>query len=103
MVNASEYDIWSQISADGWCHEMPELRDFIADLGRVTANKRNSAAWLASIESTQIAAASQTICDGVSHMAGACTVPRARGKGAQLALLSPRASNTQPRRVASLP
>jgi hypothetical protein len=90
MVSPDKYDTWTQVSAEGWSHDLPEIRDFVLELGQVTARKQNSAAWLACLDGKPIACAAQTIWEGVSHMAGASTIPSARGLGAQLALLTAR-------------
>jgi GNAT superfamily N-acetyltransferase len=89
-ATSADYDTWAQVSAQGWSKDAPELKDFVLDLGRVIARKRNSVAWLALLDGKPIATAAQTICEGVSHMAGASTIPEARGRGAQLALLGAR-------------
>ena len=89
-VGESEYDLWAGVSAEGWSGGAPELHGFLLDLGRVIARKENSPCWLAWLNGEPVAAASLTVCGNTAHMAGACTIRRARGRGAQLALLRAR-------------
>jgi GNAT superfamily N-acetyltransferase len=90
IADRSEYQTWARVTAEGWAHEVPALLDFLSELGLVTAHKQDSPAWLAYLDGQPIAAAAQTLHEGISHMAGAATIPAARGRGAQLALLSAR-------------
>lgn len=89
-VSESEYDLWASVSAEGWSDEAPHLHDFLLNMGRVIARKKDSPCWLAYQSGEPVAAAALTICGDTAHMAGACTIPRARGRGAQQALLRAR-------------
>jgi GNAT superfamily N-acetyltransferase len=85
-----EFDLWARVSADGWATDAPELREFILSLGKIVARKQDSPPWLAFINGEPVGAAALSLCGPVAHMAGASTIPSARGNGAQLALLQAR-------------
>jgi len=90
IAGPKDYDTWARVSADGWMSEAPEYKDFFLDLGRVSARRAGSTAWLAYLDGHAVAAASLSIHGPAAHMAGASTVPAARGRGAQNALLAAR-------------
>src|ERR1700693_5625185 len=47
VVAPEEAQLWSDISARGWSHEHPELRDFLLDLGAISAARQESLCFLA--------------------------------------------------------
>ena len=88
-VDADELPLFTRVAADGWS-EFPELRAFMLDFGRVTATAEGMWSFLAEIDGQPAATASLIMHEGVALMAGASTVPGARRRGAQAALLSAR-------------
>jgi GNAT superfamily N-acetyltransferase len=59
-------------------------------LARVSAARRDAVSFLAELDGRAVATGAMSICEGVALLAGASTVPEARGRGAQLALLDAR-------------
>jgi GNAT superfamily N-acetyltransferase len=88
-IDAGEEDLWSDVSAQGWS-EHPELRNFLLDLGRVSAGSRGNTCFLAEEDGRAIGTGALFIHDGVALLAGASTIPEARRRGAQRALLEAR-------------
>lgn len=88
-IEAGEEDLWSRVSARGWS-ESPELADFLREVGRITAEREGTHAFFAELEGEPIATGVLSLHGGVAHLAGACTVPEGRRRGAQLALLEAR-------------
>ena len=88
VIDASEGERWSQVSAEGW--RDLGAADFVLNIGRVHANAPGTTVFLAELDGTPIAAAALNLSEGVAHLAGASTVPAGRRRGAQLALLDAR-------------
>lgn len=84
-----EAERWAAIGAEGWS-DTPELSAFVAEIGRVIAARRGTILYFAEIRGEPIAAAALSLHEDVALLAGASTVPRARGRGAQNALLDAR-------------
>jgi hypothetical protein len=89
VVGEGEHELWAQTSARGW-GETKELADFMHGLGLVSAQRANAFSFLAELDGRPAATGALSICEGVALMAGASTVPEARKRGAQLALLDAR-------------
>jgi GNAT superfamily N-acetyltransferase len=89
-ITSSESDLWAQISAQGWSSEGAELADFVESFGRITAQARGVHCFLAEVSGRPIAAAALHLANGVALLAGASTIPAARRRGAQQALLQAR-------------
>ncbi|MCU0247711.1 MAG: GNAT family N-acetyltransferase [Bryobacter sp.] len=89
-IQEEEATLWARVSAEGWSDAAPELFDFILDIGSVVARKQDSQSWLAYLDGNPVAAAALSLCGSVAHLAGAATLPSARGNGAQFALLQAR-------------
>jgi len=89
LIQHDEQELWGQTAARGW-EASGELADFVAVAGRIHAVTPSAFAFLAELEGRPIATGAMTICDGVALLAGASTIPEARGQGAQLALLDSR-------------
>jgi len=81
---------WAYLSAEGWSDEAPQYLDFIRDLGRVNAARRDTICFYAEASGQPIATGALCIGEGVALLAGASTIPRARRRGAQTALLAAR-------------
>ena len=90
VIDRSEAQVWSEVSARGWSHEHPELLDFLLQLGAISASRDESPCFLA--ESGGVPGGAGVLCihDGVAHFGGAATVPELRRRGLQTALLHER-------------
>ena len=89
-IGEAEAPTWVRVSAQGWSSESPELGSFIEDLGGVMARARGVTCFLAELDREPVAAAALNITNGIALLAGAATIPSARRRGAQLALLHAR-------------
>ncbi len=88
-IDPGEEDLWARVAAKGW-GETAELAAFVREIGEVMARSKGSFCFLAELEGRPIAAATLGLADGVALLAGASTIPSARNRGAQLALLQAR-------------
>ena len=86
-AEAGESAAWAQLAKEGW-DPGPELAGFFADFGAVAAVKRNMMPFFAEVDGTLSATGALNIHDDTALMAGASTVPQARGRGAQQSLLA---------------
>lgn len=82
-------DSWVQTAAKGWS-DYPELETFVLEIGRVQGAAEQLHRFIAAIDGEPVAAGGLAVHDGVALLAGASTVPAARRRGAQLALLAAR-------------
>jgi hypothetical protein len=80
---------WTKTAAAGWS-EFPGLGEFMLDIGRVQAAAEDAHRFLATLDGAPIAAGGLSLHGGIALLAGASTVPAARRRGAQLALLGAR-------------
>ncbi len=85
----AEVEQWAQTSARGWT-EHPQLADFLLAFGRISAASEGAQPYLAELDGTIIATGMLIVAGEVALLAGASTVPAARRRGAQLALLEAR-------------
>ena len=90
IIEKGEEKIWAQTSAAAWSHEMKELGEFMLDFGEVSAMCAGSFPFIAEIENAPVATGMLFIHNNIALLAGASTVPEARRKGAQTALLNAR-------------
>jgi GNAT superfamily N-acetyltransferase len=90
MVGPDEHELWAQTAARGWSSEFEGLSEFILGLSRVSAHRTNAPSFLAELDGRPVATGALCIWEGVALLAGASTVPEARRRGAQLALLDAR-------------
>ena len=88
VLEKHEADLWARTAFEGW-REYAEVRDFMRELGQVTAHSR-AISFLAELKSDPIGTGALTIAGDVALLAGASTVPAARRRGVQLALLETR-------------
>ncbi|BDC49168.1 GNAT family acetyltransferase [Bryobacterales bacterium F-183] len=88
--SAEGNDLWAQVSADGWSDELPELRDFVLELGRIFSCRPDLRRFLAEIDGEPAATGVVSLHQGVALLSGASTLPKFRRRGAQAALLSAR-------------
>jgi GNAT superfamily N-acetyltransferase len=89
-IKPDEADLWSSVATDGWAGEMPELREFLQNMGAVVSRARGVTCFLAELEGLPIATAALNVQNGVALLAGAATIPSARRQGAQRALFNAR-------------
>jgi len=88
LIEAGDVDVFARTSAAGWSHA--GLGDFILEMARVNAASEGVALFLAESNGEPIATAALSMVGGIAHLAGASTIPSARNRGAQLALLDQR-------------
>jgi hypothetical protein len=89
VIGDGEHGLWVETAARGW-GETKELADFMLGLAQVSAARTDGLSFLAELDGRPAATGSMSIHEGVALLAGASTVPEARGRGAQLALLDAR-------------
>jgi len=89
VVGPGEYDLWARVCADGWSDES-EYASQMLEIGQIVVRRQGNAAFLAEVEGVPAAAGALSVHDGVALLAGASTIPAARRRGAQLALLHAR-------------
>jgi len=89
IVSRDEVELWANTSAQGWS-EQPELSEFIRQFGLVSATSEGASPFIAELDGRAIAAGALVMHDGVALLAGASTIPSARNRGAQRALLEAR-------------
>jgi GNAT superfamily N-acetyltransferase len=90
VTGADEAQLWSQVNAEGWTHEHPELTDFLLQMGTISAGRDASVSFLAEINDEPGAAGMLCLHDGVALFSGSATVPKWRRHGLQAALLDER-------------
>jgi hypothetical protein len=88
LIEAGDVDVFARTSAAGWSHA--GLGDFVLEMARVIAASEGVALFLAELDGEPIATAALIMTGGIAHLAGASTIPSARNRGAQLALLDQR-------------
>jgi len=88
-ITPAEHDAWTRTFVEGWS-EVPGLGEFLEEAGRVQAHVPGAHRFLAKDGGRPVAAGGLFIHDNVALLAGASTIPSARRKGAQLALLNAR-------------
>lgn len=90
VAGPAESDLWASVAGEGWSSESPELGAFMEMFGRVAARATGVHCFLAELDGRAVAAAALSIAGDVALLAGASTIPAARRRGAQLALLAAR-------------
>jgi hypothetical protein len=73
VIAPQEAQLWSDISARGWSHEHPELRDFLLNLGALSAAREDSRRFLAEHDGKPGAAGVLCIQDGVASFGGSAS------------------------------
>jgi len=92
IADASELDVWAATAARGWSDSF-DWPDPLTDLMRMAASARGVTTFLARIDGIPVATAALNIQNNVAFLAGGATIPEARRKGAQRALLNARLSH----------
>lgn len=90
VIAQDEVEIWARTAANGWATEAPELVDFLNNMGRISAQCEGAHPYIAELEGTPVSTGMLFIHDDMCLLAGASTIPSARKKGAQTALLADR-------------
>lgn len=95
IAGATEADLVAETMVRGWRHELPDVAGFLDDFRHIHRHRHDGLAFL--VEDPGGAAGLGPIAVGmlaihgcVALLAGACTVPEARRRGAQNALLAAR-------------
>ena len=88
MARPEESSHWSKLSVQGW--NQPALGGFLEDMAASNAERHDITSFYAEVDGNLAATGSVCIHEGVALMAGASTVPEARGRGAQQSLLAHR-------------
>lgn len=86
LIEEGEHELWARVAAKGWS-EFAEFADFMQELSLISAKRSNTLSFIAELDGEPIATGAMSINGGVALLAGASTVPEARRRGAQLALL----------------
>jgi len=89
-IDTGEHEVWGRTAAAGWSDAAPGLDAFLIEHGRIAADCADLVMFLAEDGGVPIAAAALSISGSVALFAGASTIPAARHRGAQLALLAER-------------
>jgi GNAT superfamily N-acetyltransferase len=87
-----EASLWAKVSARGWAHEYPEMRDLIEQFGSIAFSHLQSVNFIAELDGQPGATGGLFVYDGIALFAGASTVPEMRKRGLQGALLDARMS-----------
>jgi GNAT superfamily N-acetyltransferase len=89
VIGEHEAESWARLSVRGWS-EYQEYLHIMLDLARLNATRKGGVSFQAELAGEPIATGALSIHEGVALLAGASTVPEARNKGAQGALLHAR-------------
>ncbi|MEO5859790.1 MAG: GNAT family N-acetyltransferase [Pyrinomonadaceae bacterium] len=90
QIDESDADVWAATSAEGWATLFEGLADFMLAFGKIAARTSGGHPFIAEIEGKAVGAAGFGIYDDACVLAGAATVPNARNRGVQNALLDAR-------------
>jgi hypothetical protein len=90
LIDQSQAELWSNVSARGWAHEHPEIEEFVRGIGAVCVAREQSPCFLAEFDGVPGAAGAFILHEGVALFGGAATVPELRRRGLQAALLHER-------------
>ncbi|MFN8573783.1 MAG: GNAT family N-acetyltransferase [Gemmatimonadaceae bacterium] len=88
-VSPDEAPIWVTTATRGWS-EFTEFAPMMEALSRVSVATAGSTSFLAELDGRPVAAGALSVREGVGLLAGASTIPEARRRGAQNALLEAR-------------
>jgi hypothetical protein len=88
-VSEADRDTFVRINLEGWSH-VEGLADVLSDLMKVMTEAQGVRPFLACLDGEAVAAGSLNLQGSAALLAGACTIPKARGRGAQRALLAER-------------
>jgi hypothetical protein len=89
IVGPEDQELWAQTAAGGWSQHA-EFAGIVLELARITAARAQALSFLAELDGRAVATGALSIHGGVALLAGASTIPEARKRGAQRALLEAR-------------
>jgi GNAT superfamily N-acetyltransferase len=90
LSRVGEESLWAETAARGWSDVAPEYFDYILELAPVNAERTNTRCMFAEDDGQPIATGAVGLFDKMAVLAGACTIPEWRNRGAQRALLQAR-------------
>ena len=88
-VTPADIPTWIETAVAGWSEQV-ELNGMMRELSTVIAHRQDGMCFLAELDGQPVATGGLYLGEGVALFAGASTVPAARQRGAQLALLEHR-------------
>ncbi len=88
-IDGKDASRWAKLAAGGW-GDTPELAEFVRGIGEVGARARGRESFIAHLEGEPAGTGAMAIHEGVALLAGASTLPAARRRGVQAALLEHR-------------
>lgn len=88
-IESNEHEAYSKLCAEAW-QLPPEFASFFDDLGKIGASNDYVASFVVELNGKPIGGGGLCLSDEVALIAGDCTLPDARGQGAQLALIAAR-------------
>ncbi len=94
MAIATDASAYSIAAGVGWS-SLGDLSKLVTDMTQIMLTTRGYVPYLVEVDDSIIATGGLAIHDGVALFAGASTVPDARGRGAQRALLEARLSHAK--------
>ena len=89
-LESDEHLLWAEVAAKGWSDVAPDLFEYLQKLAQINPHRANGRCCVAELNGLPIAAGFLNMGNGVALLAGASTIPRFRGQGAQRALLQHR-------------
>jgi GNAT superfamily N-acetyltransferase len=89
VIGPDEHRLWVEVALEGW-RELVDFPELMIELMIVCTARDDSPSFLAELEGRPVAAGALCLHSGVALLAGACTIPEARRRGAQRALLEAR-------------
>jgi len=89
-ASADEMRLWCRIAGEGWSTESPEIPAVLEGMVDVFARNRCAHYFVGDLDGRTVAVGALNVVNGIALMAGACTIPAARRRGAQRALLQTR-------------
>ena len=90
IIKKNEVDLFAETSTKGWLDEMPEYAEQMLEFSRIGASAEGAIPFIAELHDEPIATGTLYLYDDIAILAGASTIPEARKKGAQNALLEAR-------------
>lgn len=90
-IRPDEQEAYAQLCAEAW-QLPPEFKPFFDDLGKIGQHNDHVENFVVELNGKPIGGGGLCLSDDVALIAGDCTLPQARGQGAQLALIEARVS-----------
>jgi GNAT superfamily N-acetyltransferase len=96
VAGADELAVWTEVSVLGWAMD-PGQADHVRAIAEVAFLNPSITSFFVEVNGRPVATGSLGAHEGVALLAGASTIPGARGRGAQQALLSARLAEARRR------